>query len=125
MICGSPGCDTHTALADEELLWIIQQERAQRCKKSNARGRPGTTAEMILRMLRWMHWGWSFAEPTREIRANLGYCEFGPGYPSARTGRTWYAPAGLATWLFVMGIAIFAFRRSLGTRELFSAEATP
>ena len=33
--------------------------------------------------------------------------------------KTWYAPAGIATFLFLLGIAVFAFWRSLGTRELF------
>jgi len=36
--------------------------------------------------------------------------------------KTWYAPAGLATMLFLLGIAIFAFWRSLGSRELFSED---
>ncbi|HLY15917.1 MAG TPA: serine/threonine-protein kinase [Bryobacteraceae bacterium] len=39
--------------------------------------------------------------------------------------KTWYAPAGLASFLFLLGIAVFAFWRSLGTRELFRAEAAP
>ena len=38
---------------------------------------------------------------------------------------TWYTPAGLASFLLLLGIAIFAFWRSLGTRELFSPEAAP
>jgi len=32
--------------------------------------------------------------------------------------KTWYAPAGLATVTMLLGIAIFAFWRSLGRREL-------
>lgn len=39
--------------------------------------------------------------------------------------KTWYAAAGLATFFLVVGIAIFAFWRSLGSRELFSAAAHP
>jgi hypothetical protein len=39
--------------------------------------------------------------------------------------KTWYAPAGLATFFLLLGIAIFAFWRSLGSRELFSAAANP
>jgi hypothetical protein len=39
--------------------------------------------------------------------------------------KAWYAPLGLATFLLLLGIAIFAFWRSLGTRELFSGEAAP
>jgi serine/threonine-protein kinase len=36
--------------------------------------------------------------------------------------KTWYAPAGLATLTMLLGIAIFAFWRSLGRRELFGGK---
>jgi hypothetical protein len=39
--------------------------------------------------------------------------------------KTWYAPAGLATFLLLLGIAVFAFWRSLGTRELFGPIPNP
>jgi serine/threonine-protein kinase len=39
--------------------------------------------------------------------------------------KTWYAPSGLATFLLLLGIAVFAFWRSLGTRELFSGKVAP
>ena len=65
------------ALEDEALLLIIQQELAKRCKKSKTRGRPGTTAEVILRMMLLKHIrDWSFEDLTREVRANLVYREF-------------------------------------------------
>jgi Kef-type K+ transport system membrane component KefB len=32
--------------------------------------------------------------------------------------KAWFAPAGLATLLLLLGIALFAFWRSLGSREL-------
>lgn len=65
------------ALEDEALLLIIQQELAKRCKKSKTRGRPGTTAEIILRLLLLKHLrAWSFEDLTREVRANLVYREF-------------------------------------------------
>jgi IS5 family transposase len=65
------------ALEDEALLRIIQQELAKRCKKSKTRGRPGTTAEIILRMMLLKHFrDWSFADLTREVRANLVYRQF-------------------------------------------------
>jgi transposase, IS5 family len=65
------------ALQDEALLLIIQQELAKRCKKSKTRGRPATTSEVILRLLLLKHLrDWSFAELTREVRANLVYHEF-------------------------------------------------
>src|ERR1700704_5061960 len=65
------------ALEDEALLLIIQQELSKRCKKSKTRGRPGTTAEIVLRMMLLKHLrDWSFADLTREVRANLVYREF-------------------------------------------------
>jgi IS5 family transposase len=65
------------ALEDAALLLIIQQELAKRCKKSKTRGRPGTTAEIILRMMLLKHFrDWSFEDLTREVRANLVYREF-------------------------------------------------
>lgn len=65
------------ALEDEALLLIIQQELAKRYKKSKTRGRPGTTAEIILRMMLLKHFrNWSFEDLTREVRANLVYREF-------------------------------------------------
>jgi len=36
--------------------------------------------------------------------------------------KAWYAPSGLATLLLLLGIAIFAFWRSLGSRELLGKE---
>jgi IS5 family transposase len=65
------------ALEDEALLLIIQESLAKRCKKSKTRGRPGTTAEIILRMMLLKHFrDWSFEDLTREVRANLVYREF-------------------------------------------------
>ena len=65
------------ALNDDQLLEIIQEELNKRCKKSKTRGRPSTTAEVVLRMLLLKHMrGWSYADVTREVRANLVYREF-------------------------------------------------
>jgi IS5 family transposase len=65
------------ALEDEALLLIIQQELAKRCKKSKTRGRKGTPAEVVLRMLLLKHVrDWSYEVLSREVRANLVYREF-------------------------------------------------
>jgi IS5 family transposase len=57
------------ALEDEALLLIIQQELAKRYKKSKTRGRPATTAEVVLRMMLLKHArDWSYADLTREVR---------------------------------------------------------
>ena len=64
-------------LEDDALLTLIQQEMAKRLKKSKTRGRPGTAAEVVLRMLLLKHVrDFSFQELTREVRANLVYREF-------------------------------------------------
>jgi IS5 family transposase len=65
------------ALNDDQLLEIIQEELSKRCRKSKTRGRPSTTAEIVLRMLLLKHMrGWSFEDVTREVRSNLVYREF-------------------------------------------------
>lgn len=65
------------ALNDDQLLEIIQAELNKRCRKSKTRGRPGTTAEVVLRMLLLKHLrGWSYEDVSREVRANLVYREF-------------------------------------------------
>src|SRR5258707_13706598 len=66
-----------TALEDDTLLLIIQQELAKRCKKSKTRGRKATSAEVVLRMLLLKHVrDWSYEVLSREVRANLVYREF-------------------------------------------------
>ena len=79
-----------TALEDDALLLIIQQELAKRCKKSKTRGRKATPAEVILRMLLLKHVrDWSYETLSREVRANLVYREFtrvgGEKVPDDRT----------------------------------------
>ena len=65
------------ALNDDQLLQIIQQELSKRYKKSKTRGRPGTPADVVLRMLLLKHMrGWSYEDVTREVRANIVYREF-------------------------------------------------
>ena len=64
-------------LEDEGLVSLIQQELTRRVKKSKTRGRPGTPAEVVLRMLLLKHMrNYSFEELSREVRANLIYRQF-------------------------------------------------
>jgi IS5 family transposase len=59
------------------LVGLVQQELTRRVKKSKTRGRPGTPAEVVLRMLLLKHMrNYSFEELSREVRANLVYREF-------------------------------------------------
>ena len=79
-----------TALEDDALLLLIQQELAKRCQKSKTRGRKATPAEVVLRMLLLKHVrDWSYETLTREVRANLVYRQFtrigGAKVPDDRT----------------------------------------
>jgi IS5 family transposase len=64
-------------LADEELLEIVHHALQGRHPRSRTHGRPGTPAEVVLRMLLLKHIrDWSFADLERETRGNLLYREF-------------------------------------------------
>lgn len=65
------------ALDDARLLEIIQDAWKRLCKKSKTRGRPGTPAEVVLRLLILKHIrDWSFEELEREVCANFVYRQF-------------------------------------------------
>jgi IS5 family transposase len=64
-------------LTDRELLAIVYEALAQRWPKSRTRGRPGTPAEVVLRLLLLKHIrNWSYHMLEREVRANLVYRQF-------------------------------------------------
>ncbi len=64
-------------LEDEDLLDEFQRALEQRRPKSRRWGRPGTPAEVALRMLVLKHlYDWSFDECEREVRASLVYRSF-------------------------------------------------
>jgi transposase, IS5 family len=64
-------------LADRELVQIVYEALAQRWPKSRTRGRPGTPAEVVLRLLLLKHMrNWSYRVLEREVRANLVYRQF-------------------------------------------------
>lgn len=64
-------------LEDEALLGTIYEALEKRRPHSRTHGRPGTPAEVVLRMLLLKHIrDWSFAELEREVRASLLYREF-------------------------------------------------
>ncbi len=66
-----------TVLEDETLLATIYEALQHRRSHSRTHGRPGTPAEVVLRMLLLKHIrDWSFADLEREVRANLLYREF-------------------------------------------------
>jgi len=64
-------------LEDVELVEIVCQALSKRCRKSKTRGRKGTPADVVLRLLALKHmFNWSYDELHREVRANLVYREF-------------------------------------------------
>jgi IS5 family transposase len=64
-------------LSDEGLIDLVQEALSRRSKRSQVAGRPGTPAEVVLRMLVLKHlYDWSFEECERQVRANLVYRQF-------------------------------------------------
>jgi transposase, IS5 family len=64
-------------LADAQLVNSVYQALARRWPNSRTRGRKGTPAEVVLRMLLLKHMrNWSYAILEREVRANLVYRQF-------------------------------------------------
>lgn len=66
-----------TLLEDEGVIEVVAQGLEMRWPQSRRRGRPGTPAEVVLRMLILKHlFDWSFDDLEREVRANLVYRAF-------------------------------------------------
>lgn len=64
-------------LDDEALIEVVAQGLEARWPASRRRGRPGTPADVVLRMLVLKHLHrWSYAELEQEVRANLVYRAF-------------------------------------------------
>src|ERR1700681_2113486 len=81
-------------LADEQLVATVCDALAKRRPKSRSRGRKGTPAEMVLRLLILKHVrNWSYDVLEREVRANLVYRDFtrvgGAKMPDAKTMGRW------------------------------------
>lgn len=81
-------------LEDEQLIATVYEALAQRSPKSRTRGRRGTPAEVVLRLLLLKHIrNWSYDITEREVRANLVYRDFtrvGAGKaPDSKTMGRW------------------------------------
>ena len=64
-------------LADRQLVQIVYEALARRWPNSRTRGRPGTPADVTLRLLLLKHMrNWSYHVLEREVRANLVYRQF-------------------------------------------------
>ena len=81
-------------LDDETIVAAIYQALGKRHPKSRSRGRRGTPAEVVLRLLILKHVrNWSYEVLEREVRANLVYRDFtrvgGGKMPDAKTMGRW------------------------------------
>jgi len=66
-----------TVLEDEAVLDVVTQALEARWPQSRRRGRPGTPAEVVIRMLILKHlFDWSYDDLEQEVRANLVYRAF-------------------------------------------------
>lgn len=64
-------------LEDEQLVATVYEALAKRSPKSRTRGRRGTPAEVVMRLLVLKHIrNWSYEVLEREVRANLVYRDF-------------------------------------------------
>ena len=64
-------------LEDEAVIETVAQALAARWPQSRRRGRPGTPADVVLRMLILKHlFDWSYDDLEQEVRANLVYRAF-------------------------------------------------
>ena len=86
-------------LGDKQIVAAIYEALAKRHPQSRTRGRPGTPAEVVLRLLVLKHMrNWSYGVLEREVRANLVYRDFtrvgGTKMPDAKTMGRWGVAVG-------------------------------
>ena len=81
-------------LEDEDLIEIVREALERRRPHSRTRGRLGTPAEVVLRLMTLKHLrNWSYQALEREVRANVVYREFtrirGEKVPDCKTMVRW------------------------------------
>jgi len=86
-------------LTDEAIVATVYEALAKRHPRSRSRGRLGTPAEVVMRLLILKHVrNWSYAVLEREVRANLVYRDFtrvgGGKAPDAKTMGRWGTALG-------------------------------
>jgi transposase, IS5 family len=86
-------------LSDPQIVAAVYEALATRRPQSRKRGRPGTPAEVVLRLLVLKHMrNWSYGVLEREVRANLVYRDFtgvgGEKTPDAKTMGKWGVALG-------------------------------
>jgi len=88
-------------LEDPQIVAAVYEALARRHPKSRSRGRLGTPADVVLRLMVLKHIrNWSYAVLEREVRANLIYRDFtrvgGAKMPDAKTMGRWGVALGPA-----------------------------
>src|ERR1700731_4861106 len=88
-------------LADEDIVVVVYEALGKRHPKSRCRGRRGTPADVVLRLLILKHIrNWSYEVLEREVRANLVYRDFtrvgAAKTPDAKTMGKWGPALGPA-----------------------------
>src|SRR5271166_867733 len=91
----------NVVLQDDVIVSAVYQALAHRHPNSRSHGRPGFTAEVVLRLLILKHVrNWSYAVLEREVRANLVYRDFtrvgADKMPDAKTIGRWGVALGPA-----------------------------
>jgi IS5 family transposase len=86
-------------LGDPQIVAPVYEALAQRHPQSRTRGRPGTPAEVVVRLLVLKHMrNWSYGVLEREVRANLVYRDFtrvgATKMPDAKTISKWGVALG-------------------------------
>jgi transposase, IS5 family len=86
-------------LGDPQIVAPVYEALAKRHPQSRKRGRPGTPAEVVLRLLVLKHMrNWSYGVLEREVRANLVYRDFtrvgATKMPDAKTMGRWGVALG-------------------------------
>jgi IS5 family transposase len=81
-------------LEDEDLVQVVREALEKRHPNSRTRGRLGTPAEVVLRLMALKHLrNWSYQALEREVRANVVYREFtrirGEKVPDSKTMVRW------------------------------------
>jgi IS5 family transposase len=99
MLCENWMRHADQVLADEQIVTTVYEALARRHPRSRSRGRLGTPAEVVLRLLILKHIrNWSYAILEREVRANLVYRDFtrvgAAKMPDAKTMGRWGVALG-------------------------------
>jgi hypothetical protein len=116
-------------LGDKQIVAAVYEALAKRHPQSRSRGRPGTPAEVVLRLLVLKHMrNWSYGVLEREVRANLVYRDFtrvgATKMPDAKTMGRWGVAVGPEA-IKQSTIGSCRSRATIGWRKAGGCASTP